>query len=173
MVGHMNVSFLRAIAYILEEHEGGESNLAADPGGRTRFGISETYFPAVWKMPGGPTLTAALEIYWNEFWVSIKADEIKHAALRNKLFDIAINMGPGRAGKMLQESLNILVKQTTPLKVDGQIGQVTLGVLNAYRNQRSIVFMLGALMVDRYRQNPNAATFLAGWLVRANWNGVS
>ena len=171
MVGHMNVSFLRAIAYILERHEGGESNHAADPGGRTRFGIAERYFPDVWKMPGGPTLPAALGIYWTSFWLPLKADEINHTALRNKLFDMAINFGQGRAVRFLQESINLLRRGDAPLTVDGRIGPVTIKAVNEYRHPRSLVFLLGALMMDHYRESPNASSFLAGWAWRSGWSG--
>ena len=108
----------------LLKHEGGFSNHAADPGGATRYGVTEAVAREVGyrgDMRDLP-LDLAKRIYKNKYWDSIKAEELPPAA-RYAVFDGAVNSGPGQAIKWLQRSLGVLD--------DGIIGPKTIAAANA------------------------------------------
>lgn len=109
---------------LLLKHEGGYSDHAADPGGKTRFGVTEAvarevgYKGDMRELP----LDLAKRIYKDRYWDAIKAEQLP-PALRYPLFDAAVNSGPGQAVKWLQRALGV--------KDDGVIGPQTLAAANA------------------------------------------
>lgn len=109
---------------ILLKHEGGFSDHAADPGGKTRYGIVESvarevgYKGDMRELP----LDLAKRIYKDKYWDAIKADQLP-PAIRMATFDAAVNSGPGQAAKWLQRALGI--------KDDGAIGPQTIAAANA------------------------------------------
>lgn len=109
---------------ILLKHEGGFSNHSADPGGATRYGITEAvarevgYKGDMRELP----LDLAKRIYKDRFWDAIKAEQLP-PTLRYPLFDSAVNSGPGQAVKWLQRALGV--------KDDGVIGPQTIAAANA------------------------------------------
>lgn len=134
--------------------EGGFSDSAADSGGATRFGIIEKnarkhgYEGPMHSLPR----EKAVEIYLEDFWGD-KFDEILEVspAIVAELFDTGVNLGPARAGKFLQRSLNVLNrggKDYADVKVDGDIGKNTVKALKAFlriRRARGEAAMLKAL----------------------------
>ena len=76
--------------------EGGYSNDAADPGGKTRFGITEAearrhgYEGDMKSLP----LETAKAIYRPSYWDACKCDELPEA-IRYAVFDAAVNSGVG------------------------------------------------------------------------------
>ncbi len=103
----------------LLEHEGGFSDHAADPGGKTRYGVTE----AVARRHGydGDMRALPLElvrrIYRAGYWDAVRADEMPDA-VRFDLFDAAVNSGPKQAIKWLQRAAGV--------DDDGIIGPKTL-----------------------------------------------
>jgi len=108
----------------LLKHEGGFSDHAADPGGKTRFGVTEAvarevgYRGDMRELP----LDLAKRIYRDKYWNSVKAEELPPAC-RYAVFDGAVNSGPGQSIKWLQRSLGVLD--------DGIIGPKTIAAANA------------------------------------------
>jgi len=100
-------------------HEGDFSNHRDDPGGATRYGITEAvarkvgYRGDMRELP----LDLAKKIYRNDYWNAVRADELPEAA-RYVMFDAAVNSGPKQAAMWLQRALGVTV--------DGVIGPVTL-----------------------------------------------
>lgn len=100
-------------------HEGGYSDHAADPGGKTMFGITEAvarewgYVGPMYKLPK----PLAKEIYRNKYWDAVKADKLPEA-VRYAVFDAAVNSGPSQSVKWLQEAIG-----ATP---DGVVGPQTI-----------------------------------------------
>lgn len=100
-------------------HEGGYSDHAADPGGKTKYGVTE----AVARKHGyvgsmrDLSLPVAKRIARMDYWDAVRADEMPDA-VRFDLFDAAYNSGPDRAIKWLQTAAG-----ASP---DGKIGPKTL-----------------------------------------------
>lgn len=100
-------------------HEGGFVNDSRDPGGATRYGITQ----AVARAQGyqGPMsalpLGTAADIYRRRYWDAVHADELPES-VRFDVFDAAVNSGPVQAAKWLQHVLGVTE--------DGVIGPKTL-----------------------------------------------
>lgn len=134
--------------------EGGAkyTDIKADKGGKTRFGVTEdtaNTWKSLWpkynfkgdmsQLPG----ELAFEIYEKGFWNVCRLDEIVtiHPLLAHKLLDIAINYGPGGAGTRLQRLLNLynrMGKDYPNMKVDGDIGPKTIECLRTFIAKRGI-----------------------------------
>ena len=144
--------FHRCISLILGE-EGGIANHRKDPGGLTKFGISQRSYPTL--DIAALTLDDAKAIYRRDYWTPIHGDELP-SGLDLTLFDSAINQGPVTAIQLLQHALQI--------KADGRLGPITLaasfkampGLLDAFAAERAL----------RYEFNKNEATFGRGWYRR-------
>lgn len=107
-------TFDRALALVLR-HEGGLVNDSRDPGGLTNWGISQRAYPDL--DIANLTPGAAGEIYRRDYWDAIKADQLP-APLAICVFDTAVNMGVGKAIRLLQKACGVAV--------DGVLGVNTL-----------------------------------------------
>jgi lysozyme family protein len=115
------------LKYVLH-HEGGFVNHPKDPGGATNLGCTKV----VWEEWCGHPVTVddikALTpedvgpLYRSKYWDKVKGDQLP-VGMDYCVFDTAINSGPGRAAKFLQEVVGAVP--------DGAIGPKTLGMLNA------------------------------------------
>ena len=106
------------------KHEGGYSDHAADPGGKTRYGITEAvareagYRGDMRDLP----LDLAKRIYKDKYWDAVQAENLP-ADVRYPLFDAAVNSGPAQAAKWLQRACGV--------RDDGVIGPQTIRAVNA------------------------------------------
>lgn len=104
------------------KHEGGYSNHAADPGGATRWGVTQ----AVARQEGytGDMATYPLDhargVYKRRYWDVMRLDEVR-PELRFDLFDAAVNSGVSAATRWAQRLLAV--------KDDGIMGPATLQAL--------------------------------------------
>lgn len=80
----------------------------------TKYGISAMSYPHL--DIENLTLQEAKDIYYNDFWLRVKGDEL-HAALAYQLFDAAINHGIGNAIRILQRAVDVAD--------DGRMGPLT------------------------------------------------
>lgn len=179
------------------EFEGGYANDPADAGGETFRGISRKNWPhwAGWdlvdrvKARGAKTaklINAAFaqdaemeslvaEFYRREFWRPWERHGLPER-LAAKLFDTAVNMGVGRAAKLLQTALNAL-GPVVRLVVDGAIGPRTLDalglILDTPAGEGRVLDAYAEAQAGHYRAivkaKPSQAKFLKGWLRRAAW----
>jgi lysozyme family protein len=173
---------------IVLDFEGGYSNDPADRGGETNYGITyNTLNDAKNKgwIPFNVTiqniqLEHAKIIYKKGYWDVVQADSLPHP-LDLIMFDSAVNHGPGAAVKLLQKSLNALLRYTE-LKVDGIIGPLTLRAINDYvglgstpgtppnSNIRYLCIDVLLNRVELYssivNSNKSQEKFLKGWLNR-------
>jgi lysozyme family protein len=107
---------------LLLVHEGGFVDHPDDPGGATKYGITERtarrhgYKGHMRDLPW----SLACEIYRLDYWAPIKADQLPDH-LRFHVFDAAVNSGPGQAIKWLQQAAGFSTQQQ-----DGIIGPRTL-----------------------------------------------
>ena len=156
-----SLNFDQAVHVILK-HEGGYSNDKDDPGGETRYGISKRAYPDV----NIKTLTedSAKNIYRKDYWNKAKVDKIPES-LRLIYFDMVVNMGRSRAGKILQEAISA---KGVPTAVDGKVGPQTIS--NAKKSKleperlRSYRVKYYASLVKR---RPTLEKYWYGWYRRA------
>lgn len=137
---------------LLLGHEGGYSDHAADPGGRTKYGITEAvareagYTDDMRELP----LDVAKDIYLARYWRPIRADDLP-PGIRYTVFDGAVNSGPAQATRWLQRALGV--------EADGVIGPKTLAA--AYAQDMHAL---------RLRMLAQRLRFMAGL---ANWPAFS
>ena len=143
---------------ILLKHEGGFSDHAADPGGKTRYGITEAvarevgYRGDMRELP----LDLAKRIYKDRYWDAVRAEELPEA-IRYAMFDAAVNSGPRQAALWLQRAVGV--------RDDGVIGPITLGAVRATDPQALLRRMLSARL--RFMTDlPTWPTFGRGWARR-------
>ena len=139
----------------LLKHEGLYSDHAADPGGKTMYGITEAvarevgYRGDMRELP----LELAKRIYKDRYWDTVKAEQLP-PAVRYVVFDAAVNSGPGQAAKWLQRALGVAD--------DGVIGPKTLAAANAANPDALKMRMLGQRL--KFMTNlPNWEPFSRGW----------
>lgn len=137
--------------------EGGYSDDAHDPGGKTRYGITEAvarthgYIGDMRSLP----LDVAREIYRADYWDACRCDNLPWP-LSLYVFDSAVNQGAGAAIKMLQRSLDTVQ--------DGHIGAQTLALAAKSGPWHAARFL--AFRAIRYTGTRGFDTYGAGWLTR-------
>ncbi|PYE80801.1 glycoside hydrolase family 108 protein [Pseudoroseicyclus aestuarii] len=131
--------FDRALPLILA-HEGGYVNDPADPGGATNKGITQNTYTAWLRMRDRPSRDVraisdaeVAAIYREQYWNVVQADRLP-VGLAYCVFDAAVNSGPARAARWLQEALGFKGRE-----VDGVIGEVTLSAANASRSSEALI----------------------------------
>lgn len=163
--------------------EGGYVNHPSDKGGATNYGITERtarangYAGAMQAM----SKDQAKAIYLSEYWRRPNFDKVHDIApsIGVELLDCGVLSGTSIAGRWLQECLNRLnmrEKLYKDLKVDGNVGQVTLNALSDFMQHRRsqggekvlhtcINVMQGHHMIvsaiDRHQPNED---FIFGWI---------
>ena len=154
----MKENFDSALAAVLH-HEGGYVNHPKDPGGMTNLGVTKR----VWEewlgyqvdeqaMRG---LTPAIvgPMYKAKYWDKIKGDELP-AGVDYVVFDAAINSGPGRAAKWLQEVVGVTA--------DGAIGPGTMKAVLA-EDPAELVSAYSFKRINFLQGLPTWPTFGKGW----------
>lgn len=117
-------------------HEGGYVDHPKDPGGATRWGVTERVARAAGytgRMQDFP-VEEAKAIYRSQYWDAVRADELP-PVLRYAVFDAAVNSGDKQALKWLQRAVGATD--------DGVIGPRTLAAANAANADRLLRKMLG------------------------------
>lgn len=157
-------NFARALAVVLH-HEGGYVNHPNDPGGETKFGISDRRDGLVDGMAdingdGRPdvaikhlTTEQAAAIYHRDYWLPIKADAMPFPVAL-MVFDTAVNAGNRRAALLLQRALRVTA--------DGSIGPVTLAAANR-ADTRTLVNHIAAERIVFNSGLSNWGSFGLGW----------
>ena len=102
--------------------EGGYVDDKRDPGGRTKYGITERVARKHGFDVRNLTKGQALEIYRKDYWDVCRCDDMP-LPVAMVVFDAAVNQGPRRAGRFLQKALNRL---NARVAVDGVIGPNTI-----------------------------------------------
>lgn len=104
--------------------EGDYSNHPADPGGKTRYGVSEAVARAAGYRGDMRDLPVSLAqtIYRRQYWDAVRADDLP-PALRYAVFDAAVNSGVEQAVKWLQRAIGATA--------DGIVGPQTIAMARA------------------------------------------
>lgn len=161
-------AFMRAVDRVLRD-EGGYVDNPADRGGATKFGISRRAYPDLDIR--NLTREQAVAIYFRDFWQRFHFSTVP-GLVGAKLFDLAVNIGPGHAVKCLQRALRAC-KSVVP--EDGVLGSETaaaassanqLALLAALRSEGAGYYRVLAAL-ERGRRESGDREFLDGWLNRA------
>lgn len=159
----MKNNFKHCIPLILS-YEGGFVNHPKDPGGATNYGITRATLSRFLDREVDVQdvkdldVETAKDIYHYMYWNQVKGDCLP-LGVDLFVFDCAVNHGPGRAGKFLQQAIGA--------HVDGIIGPETVKVclyadvtqaLKDMHKQREIF----------YKSLNTFKTFGKGWLKRNN-----
>lgn len=148
--------FTRALEIVLRQ-EGGYTDDAHDPGGRTRYGITEAvarrhgYTGAMHELP----MDLAGEIYRSDYWDACRCDGMPWP-LSLYVFDAAVNQGTNAAIHMLQRALDTVQ--------DGIIGQQTQALAKVATPWHAARFMTFRAL--RYTGTRGFDRFGTGWFTR-------
>lgn len=177
--------FNQAIPVILQ-HEGGFANDPNDRGGTTNWGISLRYAKTLGllldidgdgdvdgedmrKLPR----EKAVSIYKTKWWDACSYALIGNQLVATKIFDMAVNMGPGAAHALVQKACNACGAK---LLVDGNLGPQSRAVVNGLR-PATILAAIQTQQILFYeaivRRDPSQARFRRTWLARAGWPALS
>lgn len=153
----MPTSFSTAVKFTLE-FEGGLVNHPNDPGGLTKHGISQRQYPSL--NIRALTLEEARVIYRVDYWDEIGGDSLP-PAVAFVLFDFAVNAGVSRASKAVQRLVDV--------RVDGDIGPLTIAAINVRRTSwvtENILHARARHYIKLVRSSPAFMSFIFGWEVR-------
>jgi lysozyme family protein len=168
--------FLPAYNFTMDNEDAGrEYKIVPDVGGSAISGINSHSFPgeyaAIAAIAQHERGLAVEQFYERHFWNQWLA-QLDSQDLANRVFDAAVNMGPGTAVKLLQRACNALVGSTAyAIAEDGNWGpqtvkQVNLSdespLVNAFKNRR-IGYYQAIVAAD-----PSKAKYLPQWLARAS-----
>lgn len=158
------MSFNRSLGFVLD-WEGGFSDHKSDPGGATNHGITHKTL-AHWRdlrpdfaLPGSVRALSraqAAMIYRAGYWDAVKGDELP-PGVGLIVFDAAVNQGPARARKWLQEAAGVTA--------DGVIGAATLAAVRKAQ-QFTLIREFATMRALGYVATGNMKPFGKGWMRR-------
>jgi lysozyme family protein len=144
-------------------YEGGFANHPDDPGGATMRGVTQRTYDAWRKSAGLPSQSverigeSELQAFYRSgYWDKVCGDDLP-PGVDLAVFDLAVNSGPMRAAKMLQDVVDA--------EPDGIIGPATLAAVKA-RDAAGVVTLLCSDRLDFLQGLPHWPTFKNGWRAR-------
>ena len=154
----MITNFDTCLSHVLSS-EGGYVNNPKDPGGITNLGCTKT----TWEIfVGHPVSEADMRnltpedvkpLYKRKYWDMVSGDLLPEG-LDYAVFDAAINSGPGRAAKWLQEAVGVTA--------DGSIGPATLRAVAA-KDLQTLISQYNDKRLQFLESLPTFSTFGRGW----------
>jgi lysozyme family protein len=164
----MQSNFENALDLVLKE-EGGFETQITDAGnhlpdgraGSTNLGVTqanwESYVghPVTWNDMKALTREKVMPFYKRKYWDIVQGDFLPDG-VDYMAFDFAVNAGPGRAIKLLQEAVG-----TTP---DGELGHATISAIHAMPVKEVIELYTAAK--EKFYKELNNPTYERGWLSR-------
>jgi hypothetical protein len=166
-----SADFNAAVAVVLK-HEGGYLEDHAT-GEVSKFGLTAEFLRSI-GLPHDRdsirnlTREQAIEIYREHWWEKYGFERIQDQRVATKFFDLAVNLGPQRATRLLQQALNHCGAQVA---VDGILGERTIAAVNQVPPE-CVLAELRALAAEHYRslaaKDPKYLPYLKGWLERAS-----
>ena len=147
--------FDKSLDFVLEV-EGGYVNDQYDPGGETKFGISQKAYPHLDIK--NITLEDAKAIYYRDYWLNSGAQVADISPeLAFILFDAAVNMGTGTSVRLLQRALRV--------REDGVIGPNTRKALETANLDDTLEWTVVNRLL-RYSELETWPRYRRGWLKR-------
>ncbi|MBQ3565328.1 MAG: peptidoglycan-binding protein [Alphaproteobacteria bacterium] len=155
--------FERAFKYTIT-NEGVYANDPSDSGGETKYGISKRSYPNLDIKH--LTLEEAKKIYFCDYWLKGKFEQISDKNIAIQLFDLSVNLGIRPATIVLQRALRSV---GINVQEDGLLGPVTLSAMNN-ADPNALLAAIKSEAAGYYRliaaKNPQQQKFLKGWLNR-------
>ena len=154
-------NFPSSLALVLAA-EGKFVNHKDDPGGMTNLGVTQTVWRDWVKRGVDETEMRALTpeqvapMYKAKYWDACKCDDLPRG-VDYAVFDAAVNMGPGRAAKLLQAALGVTA--------DGSIGRATIAAATA-ADPSDLIESFSYGKEAFYESLPTFNTFGKGWFNR-------
>lgn len=149
----------------------------APPGAQAISGINSVAYPTLFAYinatPQSQRWSAVKDFYqkefWNQWFSQLLSDDVA-----KRVFDAAVNMGPGTAVKILQEAINVF--KTPALVVDGGWGPNTVAGANGVLSS-ALVTAFQQERLEHYKaivaSNPSDSKYLGTeqfpgpWWIRA------
>ena len=147
------MNFANALGIVLR-HEGGLSDHPDDPGGLTKWGLSQRAYPDL--DIANLLLYDAARIYERDYWQACRCDDLPYPVAL-AVFDTAVNCGVARSIRFLQASVGA--------KEDGLVGPATLAAVKAGR-ARDIAQAVLRRRLGYYTGLGHFRVFASGWLAR-------
>jgi lysozyme family protein len=151
--------FARAMPLVLA-HEGGFSDHPEDPGGATMQGVTQRTYDAWRVLQRRPVRSVrSLEpaerdaIYYEQYWLAVRAPDLPDG-VAYCAFDAAVNSGPSRAARWLQEAVGA--------DQDGVIGPQTIAAVWA-ADARGVIRRMCAIRLAFLQRLGTWPTFGRGW----------
>lgn len=145
------------------KHEGGYVNHPKDPGGATNKGVTQAVYDGYRKRNGLRTLSVKSiadhevgTIYKTQYWDAVRGDDLP-SGIDYCTFDFAVNSGPGRSVRFLQEILGVMP--------DGLVGNITLAAAKDADSKDAINRVCDKRMAF-LKGLPTWGTFGKGWTSR-------
>lgn len=166
-MGVYTEKFNKAVEYVLK-NEGGHYFDKLDKGGETNFGICKRNYPNldVWHL----TREQAIKIYYCDYWLKGRFEQIPNEELGAKMFDLSVNMGIYAETLVLQRALRAA---GIAVDEDGIFGEQTLAAVT-FADQKVLMGTVKSEAAGYYRsivsKDPSQKKFLKGWLNRAYRN---
>ena len=111
--------------------------------------------------------------YVTDFWNDLQLTKVNDQQVANNLFDCSVNPCIDTAAKVMQKACNAVISANSlvihPLQVDGNIGQLTISVVNELNPEllfNAINTIREANYRERIRRSPSMAEWLPVWLRR-------
>ncbi len=130
-----------------------------DPGGVTKYGISQRSHPDV--DVENLTYDQARDIYLAVYIKQPRLHLIDHPQLAEVLIDFGVHSGPETAIKCLQRVLGV--------QQDGQLGPKTLQALERFSPEdlvKAITIQRCLFLARQVQNKPTKLKYLSGWLSR-------
>jgi lysozyme family protein len=144
------------------KHEGGFVNHPQDPGGMTNLGVTRRNWEAYLGRDVGEDDMRSLTpervkpFYKALYWDKIKGDQLP-SGVDYAAFDLAVNSGPVKAAKFLQEIVGV--------SVDGIIGPRSLDAINSC-DAKEVAETICEMRMDFLKRLSTFETFGKGWSQR-------
>lgn len=164
--------FKKAVEFVMN-NEGGYVFDKNDFGGATKYGISQRSYPSLNIKE--LQREDAIKIYYCDYWLKGKFEQIPDENVATKVFDFTINFGQRASTIVLQRALRSV---GINVQEDGLFGPQTLSATifccnpkNAENRAKMLITALKSEAAGYYRsivaKNPSQQKFLVGWLNRA------
>ena len=151
--------------YMIKAIEKGLVDDKDDPGGLTKYGLSQEEYPDLDIR--NLTIEQALDIYYNDFWLKGKCSEMPRPVCWFH-FDTCVNCGIPRAGFLIQRAILACGKY---VKLDGIVGSKTLfalslcdpiQILRHYASKRNLFYH------SLVKRKKKLGKYLHGWFDRVS-----
>ena len=168
MLSHLDSAFQKVM-----DLEGGGfyHNVAGDPGGETKWGVSKRHHPDVDIR--NLTKEDARAIFEQEYWIPLYCHELTSRQMAFEVVEFAFNSGPGASALAAQNAFNDLMKASSSVGTilpDGRMGPKTVSALNRADRMGGIAVLawvsrFNLLQLKHYRSlRPELVQrFFVGW----------